>query len=195
MLSKDIDKIPITGEVPKADVWIRADYRDIVHRLGEVHLIRACEHQHDDDFVPMYDFQVVEEYQVKTENMRLQKERAWNKVDEIARDRDNALKDLEFQTEARVKDAKDFREKLSALRPYRVLRAAVDAMMAQLGYHGTICARDDRVQAVMDALAQIDNEDRGVDTSNGGFECDECHAKKGTVCSDADCPGSRAQAD
>ena len=47
-----------------------------------------------------------------------------------------------------------------ALRAYRVLRAAVDAMMAPLGYHGTISARDDRVQAVMDALAQLDVEDR-----------------------------------
>lgn len=47
-----------------------------------------------------------------------------------------------------------------AMRSYRVLRAAVDAMMAPLGYHGTISARDDRVQAVMDALAQLDVEDR-----------------------------------
>jgi hypothetical protein len=43
-----------------------------------------------------------------------------------------------------------------ALRAYRVLRVAVDAMMAPLGYHGSIAARDDRVQSVMDALAQID---------------------------------------
>jgi hypothetical protein len=27
MPDKDIDKIPITVEVPKADVWLRADYR------------------------------------------------------------------------------------------------------------------------------------------------------------------------
>ena len=37
-----------------------------------------------------------------------------------------------------------------------LLRNAVDAMMAPLGYHGTISARDDRVQAVMDALAYVD---------------------------------------
>lgn len=37
-----------------------------------------------------------------------------------------------------------------------LLRNAVEAMMAPLGYHGEISARDDRVQAVMDALAQID---------------------------------------
>ena len=42
------------------------------------------------------------------------------------------------------------------LRAHRVLRVAVDAMMAPLGYHGSISARDDRVQAVMDALVQID---------------------------------------
>lgn len=47
-----------------------------------------------------------------------------------------------------------------AMRAYRVLRASVEAMMAPLGYHGEISARDDRVQAVMDALAQIDAEDR-----------------------------------
>ena len=46
------------------------------------------------------------------------------------------------------------------MRAYRVLRQAVDAAMAQLGYHGTISTRDDRVQAVMDALAQVDAEDR-----------------------------------
>ena len=37
-----------------------------------------------------------------------------------------------------------------------LLRNAVEQMMAPLGYHGEISARDDRVQAVMDALAQID---------------------------------------
>lgn len=40
--------------------------------------------------------------------------------------------------------------------PVSRLIAAVDAMIAVLGYHGTICARDDRVQAVMDALAAVD---------------------------------------
>lgn len=37
-----------------------------------------------------------------------------------------------------------------------LLRNAVEQMMAPLGYHGEISARDDRVQAVMDALAKID---------------------------------------
>ena len=47
-----------------------------------------------------------------------------------------------------------------SLRAHRVLKMAVEAMMAPLGYHGTISARDDRVQAVMDALAQIDEVER-----------------------------------
>lgn len=45
-------------------------------------------------------------------------------------------------------------------RPYRVLKMAVEAMMAPLGYHGTISARDDRVRVVMDALTQIDEVER-----------------------------------
>ena len=49
---------------------------------------------------------------------------------------------------------------VNALRAYRVLKSAVDAMMAPLGYNGTISARDDRVQAVMDALAQVDEVDK-----------------------------------
>lgn len=38
----------------------------------------------------------------------------------------------------------------------RALYDAVHIMMAPLGYHGTINARDDRVQAVLDALWKID---------------------------------------
>jgi hypothetical protein len=75
------NNIPITVEVPKADVWLRNDYRDIVHRLGEVHMVRACEHQHDDDFVPMYDLQTIAEYQQKAESLRLELDRAWAEVD------------------------------------------------------------------------------------------------------------------
>ena len=41
-----------------------------------------------------------------------------------------------------------------------MLRNAVEQMMAPLGYHGEISARDDRVQAVMDALAQVDEIDQ-----------------------------------
>jgi len=42
------------------------------------------------------------------------------------------------------------------MRAYRILKMAVEEMMAHLGYHGTISTRDDRVQAVMDALHQVD---------------------------------------
>ena len=52
------------------------------------------------------------------------------------------------------------RTRADPLRAYRVLKMAVEAMMAPLGYHGTISARDDRVQAVMDALAQVDEVDK-----------------------------------
>lgn len=37
---------------------------------------------------------------------------------------------------------------------------AIGDMMDVLGCHGTICARDDRVQAVMDALYDIDGGNR-----------------------------------
>lgn len=40
-----------------------------------------------------------------------------------------------------------------------LLRNAVEQMMAPLGYHGEISARDDRVQCVMDALAKIDSQE------------------------------------
>jgi len=39
---------------------------------------------------------------------------------------------------------------------FRTLYVAVNEMMAPLGAHGEICARDDRVDAVMDALHDID---------------------------------------
>lgn len=39
---------------------------------------------------------------------------------------------------------------------WQTLYHAVNAMMAPLGYHGTISSRDDRVQAVMDALHVLD---------------------------------------
>lgn len=68
--SKGICSIPITVEVPRPDVWVRNDYRDIVRRLGEVHLIRGCERQFDDDFVPLYDLQTVAEYQIESEKLK-----------------------------------------------------------------------------------------------------------------------------
>lgn len=73
------------------------------------------------------------------EILRKDCERAWNEVDTTAKKRDAAL---------------------IALRAYRILLVAVNAMMAPLGFHGTISARDDRVQAVMDALAQVNEIDQ-----------------------------------
>ena len=50
-----------------------------------------------------------------------------------------------------------------------LLRNAVEKMMAPLGYHGEISARDDRVQAVMDALAQIDAMNDKCQGLDGGI--------------------------
>ena len=73
------------------------------------------------------------------EILRQEAARAWREVDFIAKERTEHFK-------WRTKLANDL----------MLLRNAVDAMMAPLGYHGTISARDDRVQAVMDALEYVD---------------------------------------
>ena len=70
------------------------------------------------------------------------------------------ISDLVAEVEIQRGSLEGYRNTHQGVRAYRVLRQAVDAMMAPLGYHGTISARDDRVQAVMDALAQIDQEER-----------------------------------
>ena len=70
------------------------------------------------------------------------------------------ISDLVAEVETLRSALEGYRNTFQGVRAYRVLRQAVDAMMAPLGYHGTISARDDRVQAVMDALAQIDKEER-----------------------------------
>lgn len=70
------------------------------------------------------------------------------------------ISDLVAEVETLRGALEGYRNTFQGLRAYRVLRQAVDAMMAPLGYHGTISARDDRVQSVMDALAQIDEEER-----------------------------------
>lgn len=70
------------------------------------------------------------------------------------------ISDLVAEVETLRSALEGYRNMFQGVRAYRVLRQAVDAMMAPLGYHGTIGARDDRVQAVMDALAQIDKEER-----------------------------------
>ena len=71
-----------------------------------------------------------------------------------------ALAECQERCNETIAMCEQLRAQVEALRAYRVLRQAVDAMMAPLGYHGTISARDDRVQAVMDALAQIDQDER-----------------------------------
>ena len=87
MPDKDIDKIPITVEVPKADVWVRNDYRDIVQRLGEVHMIRACEHQFDDDWIPLYSIDVIAALQAEIERLRADAERyRWLRDDAMGTD-------------------------------------------------------------------------------------------------------------
>lgn len=70
------------------------------------------------------------------------------------------IADLVAEVETQRGTIEGYRNTNQGVRAHRVLRLAVDAMMAPLGYHGTISARDDRVQAVLDALAQIDQEER-----------------------------------
>lgn len=71
----------------------------------------------------------------------------------------HAMAEAELKAEAgRWRSARDvFAKRMDRCKhDLRMLRNAVDAMMAPLGYHGTISARDDRVQRVMDAMAASD---------------------------------------
>ncbi len=61
-----------------------------------------------------------------------------------------------YPTEAEAIAAWNRRSVLALAGPPDALYKAVNEMMAVLGCHGTISARDDRVQAVMDALHAID---------------------------------------
>lgn len=86
--------------------------------------------------------------------------RAWREVDFIAKER---TEHLEWRTKLAndLDECERMRDTLARTLNKRendlmMLRNVVDAMMAPLGYHGQISARDDRVQAVMDALSQID---------------------------------------
>jgi chromosome segregation ATPase len=92
--------------------------------------------------------------------LRQEATRAWREVDFIAKER---TEHLEWRTKLAndLDECERMRDTLARTLNKRendlmLLRNAVDAMMAPLGYHGTISARDDRVQAVMDALAHID---------------------------------------
>ena len=94
------------------------------------------------------------------EILRQEAARAWREVDFIAKER---TEHLEWRTKLAndLDECERIRDVLGRTLNKRendlmLLRNAVDAMMAPLGYHGTISARDDRVQAVMDALAHID---------------------------------------
>ena len=94
------------------------------------------------------------------EILRQEAARAWREVDFIAKER---TEHLEWRTKLAndLDECERMRDTLARTLNKRendlmLLRNAVDAMMAPLGYHGTISARDDRVQAVMDALAHID---------------------------------------
>ncbi len=51
-------------------------------------------------------------------------------------------------------------DKCLAITEHMKLYYAVGEMMDALGFRGTICARDDMVQAVMDALHGIDGGNR-----------------------------------
>jgi chromosome segregation ATPase len=94
------------------------------------------------------------------EILRQEAARAWREVDFIAKER---TEHLEWRTKLAndLDECERMRDTLARTLNKRendlmLLRTAVDAMMAPLGYHGTISARDNRVQAVMDALAHID---------------------------------------
>lgn len=94
------------------------------------------------------------------EILRQEAARAWREVDFIAKER---TEHLEWRTKLAndLDECERMRDALARALNKRendlmMLRNAVDAMMALLGYHGTISTRDDRVQAVMDALAHVD---------------------------------------
>ena len=94
------------------------------------------------------------------EILRQEAARAWREVDFIAKER---TEHLEWRTKLAndLDECERIRDALGRTLNKRendlmLLRNAVEAMMAPLGYHGEISARDDRVQSVMDALAYLD---------------------------------------
>ena len=94
------------------------------------------------------------------EILRQEAARAWREVDFIAKER---TEHLEWRTKLAndLDECERIRDALGRALNKRendlmLLRNAVEAMMAPLGYHGEISARDDRVQSVMDALAYLD---------------------------------------
>ena len=94
------------------------------------------------------------------EILRQEAARAWREVDFIAKER---TEHLEWRTKLAndLDECERIRDALGRALNKRendlmLLRNAVEALMAPLGYHGEISARDDRVQSVMDALAYLD---------------------------------------
>ncbi len=102
----------------------------------------------------------IERLRTALENLRRELDRAWREVDAMASERTQHARWRQELADD-LGEAEKMRDALGSTLNKRendlmMLRNAVDAMMAPLGYHGKISARDDRVQAVMDALAHVD---------------------------------------
>lgn len=98
--------------------------------------------------------------QETVERLRQEAERAWREVDAIAKERDDHLRwrqDLADQ----LGEVEKHRDAIAVALHKRendlmALRNATDAMMASLGYHGSIDSRHELVHWVMDCLAKTD---------------------------------------
>lgn len=102
----------------------------------------------------------IERLRTALENQRRECDRAWREVDAIARERDDHHRWRQDLADE-LGEVEKHRDAIAVTLRMRendlmALRNATDAMMAVLGYHGSICARDDCVQAVMDCLWKID---------------------------------------
>lgn len=91
------------------------------------------------DAVPVYLQQEVDRLRAERDDHARWREDLADRLDEVERHRDAI--------------GRAFQKRENDM---MLLRNAVEQMMAPLGYHGEISARDDRVLAVMDALAKID---------------------------------------
>lgn len=91
------------------------------------------------DAVPVYLQQEVDRLRAERDDHARWREDLADQLDEVERHRDAIGRVLQKRENDMM-----------------LLRNAVEQMMATLGYHGEISARDGRVQAVMDALAEID---------------------------------------
>jgi hypothetical protein len=129
------------------------------------------------------------------EILRQEAARAWREVDAIARERDDHhrwRKELadDLSEVEKVRDVLSVQvNKLDAVR--RAAQSLCDDAEEYDCDGLGLFAQHGAWEPLHDALEQIDNEDQVIDTTNGGTECAECHAKNGTVCEDLDCPGRR----